>query len=272
MTATSFIGLSPFQWLALVVVCLTLLIIAEAFVGHYRRGFGMRAQYAPLVSGGLLVVTAILAALKPEASEANMALQATGWLAVVGGLVGFGFHHYYGLAKKPGGYKWLLHHLMYSAPPLAPLALTITGVLSLIAARGLAHQSSIGSISLRTALLILIAVSLAGATLQATLLHYRGAFNNPIMFAPLTVPVLAILLAIWMIVSANVVVVSVFAIALWLTFLMGFIGWGMHLRGFGRQMGGLFVTLFNLLEGPAVTAPALFTAFAAVGLIVVYLL
>ena len=37
-------------------------------------------------------------------------------------------------------------------------------------------------------------------------------------------------------------------------------------------IGGLFVTLFNLLEGPAVTSPALFTAFAAVGLIVVYLL
>jgi hypothetical protein len=49
--------------------------------------------------------------------------------------------------------------------------------------------------------------------------------------------------------------------------LTGFVGLGMHLRGFGRQMGGLYVTVFNWLEGPPAWAPALFTGFAAVGLI-----
>ena len=272
MTATPFIGLSPFQWIALVVVYLTLLIIAEAFVGHYRRGFVLRAQYAPLVSGGLLIATASVTIFAPRFSPANVALQLAGWLAIVSGLVGFGFHHYYGIAKKPAGYNWLLHYLMYGAPPLAPLALTITGILAVIGARGLANQSNISGISLRTALLISLAIAIAGATLQATILHYRGAFNNPLMFVPLALPVPAIMLAIFMIVSPNAVVGFLFTIVLWLTFLMGFVGLGMHLRGYGRQMGGLYVTLFNVLEGPAVSAPALFTGFAAVGLVVVYLL
>ena len=60
------------------------------------------------------------------------------WLAIIAGAAGFGFQHYYGMAKRPGGYKWLLHYLMYGAPQLAPLALAATCALALMAARGLA--------------------------------------------------------------------------------------------------------------------------------------
>jgi hypothetical protein len=272
MTGTPFIGLSPFQCIALVIVFLTLLILADAFAGHYRSGFVFRSQYAPFISGGLLVVTALWAAFKPELSFGNLALQVAGWLAIIFGLIGFAFHHYYGIAKRPGGYKWLLHYLMYGAPPLAPLALTITGILALMAARGLAGKVTFGGLDLRTALLALVAVVLVGATLQAALLHYRGAFNNPFMFVPLTVPVIAIGMSIWMLIRPNQILLLVVPILLWLTFLIGFIGLGMHLRGFGRQMGGLYVTVFNWLEGPPAFAPALFTGFAAVGLIAVYFL
>jgi hypothetical protein len=272
MSGTAFIGHSPFQGIALVVAFLTMLILSDAFAGHYRSGFVFRSQYAPFISGGLLVVTALAAGLRPDARSANVAFQVAAWLAIVSGLVGFAFHHYYGIAKKPGGYKWLLHYLMYGAPSLAPLALTVTGMLALIAAHGLANEISIAGVSLRTALLALVAAALAGATLQAAILHYRGAFNNPFMFAPLTVPVLAIVLSILAIVAATEIVILVFTIVLWLTFLIGFVGLGMHLRGFGRQMGGLYVTIFNWLEGPPAFAPALFTGFACVGLIAVYLL
>jgi hypothetical protein len=272
MAATPFIGISPFQWLALVVVFMTLLILADAFAGHYRSGFVFRSQYAPFISGGLLVVTALWAAFKPAASIGNLALQVSGWLAIIFGVIGFAFHHYYGIAKKPGGYSWLLHYLMYSAPPLAPLALTITGMLALMAAGGLAGRVTFAGLDLRAALLLLVALALAGATLQAAILHYRGAFNNPFMFAPLTVPVIAIVMSIWMLIRPNQITLLVVPILLWLTFLIGFIGLGMHLRGFGRQMGGLHVTIFNWLEGPPAFAPALFTGFASVGLIAIYLL
>jgi hypothetical protein len=272
MTGTPFIGLSPFQWIALVVASMTLLILADAFAGHYRSGFVFRSQYAPFISGGLLIVSAVAAIAKPEAAWSNLALRIAGWVALFSGVVGFGFHHYYGIAKKPGGYKWLLHYLMYGAPPVAPLALAITGMLALVAASGLANEISIAGVSLRTALLTLVAVALAGATLQAAILHYRGAFNNPLMFAPLTVPVLAVVMSILMITGPNEIVLLALTILLWLTFLIGFVGLGMHLRGFGRQMGGVYLAIFNWLEGPPAFAPALFTGFAGVGLIAVYLL
>jgi hypothetical protein len=217
-------------------------------------------------------VTALWAAFKPEGSFGNLAFQVAGWLAIVFGLIGFAFHHYYGIAKKPGGYSWLLHYLMYGAPPLAPLALTITGMLALMTARGLAGEVTFAGLDLRAALLTVVVLALAGATLQAAILHYRGAFNNPLMFVPLTVPLIAIGMSIWMLIRPTRIVLLVVPMLLWMTFLMGFVGLGMHLRGFGRQMGGLYLSIFNWLEGPPAFAPAVFTGFAVVGLIAIYFL
>ena len=59
---------------------------------------------------------------------------------------------------------------------------------------------------------------------------------------------------------------------LWATFLVGFVGLGMHLRGLDSMMGGLAVALANVLEGPAMTATSLFSGFAAAGLVALYLL
>lgn len=92
------------------------------------------------------------------------------------------------------------------------------------------------------------------------------------MYAPLTIPVLAIVTSLWMIIAPSDIALLVFSTLLWLTFLIGFVGLGMHLRGFGRQMGGVYVTISNWLEGPPAFAPALFTGFAGVGLIAIYFL
>jgi hypothetical protein len=77
---------------------------------------------------------------------------------------------------------------------------------------------------------------------------------------------------VWAALSPNNTALLTLKLLLWATFLTGFIGLGMHLRGFDRQMGGLYITLFNLLEGPPAFAPMLFAAVAAVGLIAVYML
>jgi hypothetical protein len=249
-----------------------LLLLADAFAGHYRSGFIFRAQYAPFLSGGLLIVASLAACVAPRVAWANAALRASAWLTVASGIVGFGFHHYYGMAKKPGGYKWLLHYLMYGAPQLAPLALAWMGALALIAAHGLTGEASFAGLSLRAALLALTALALAGAILQSAILHYRGAFNNPAMYAPLTAPVLAAIACVWTAIAPSDLALTVLASFLWLTLFIGFVGLGMHLRGMERQMGGLYVTVFNWLEGPPAWAPALFTGFAAVGLVAIKLL
>jgi hypothetical protein len=269
---TPFIGIYPFQWIALIVALLTVLVAADAFAGHYRSGFVFRSQYTPFISAGLLIIAAITASIAPKVSWTNLSLRAAGWLAIIAGAIGLVFHHYYGMAKKPGGYSWFLHYLMYGAPQLAPLALTVTGVLALITARGLARQTSFIGMDLRVALIVFVAIALVGAILQSGILHYRGAFNNPAMYAPFVAPLLAVLASLWIILVPSRLALGSLSVLLWLTFLTGFVGLGMHLRGFSRQMGGLYVTVFNWLEGPPAFAPALFAGFAAVGLITIYFL
>ena len=272
MTGTPFIGLYPFQWIALLAAAMTLALLADAFAGHYRSGFAFRSQYAPFLSGGLLIISAVAASVAPDLGWTKVALRITGWLAVVSGVIGFGFHHYYGMAKKPGSYRWWLHYLMYGAPPLAPLGLMAAGTLALIAARGLAGEANFAGVEIRVWLLGYVAVALTGAILQSGILHYRGAFNNPAMYGPLLAPLITVFACIWMIIAPSSSALRVLAVLLWLTFLTGFIGLGMHLRGMGRQMGGLYVALFNWLEGPPAFAPAIFTILAAIGLVTIHLL
>lgn len=268
----TFLGWNGLHWLSLLAGLMALLVMVDAFVGHYRSGFAVRAQYVPFVVGTLILLASVLTAVIPSHHWVLESLYGTGLLGVVAGVVGAGYHHYYGITSKPGGYGWLLHHLMYHAPPLAPLSLSSVGALAMVAAEGLLGGDTLFGLRLQAVALVVVAVTLVGAALQATLLHYRGAFNNPLMYAPLTTPLLAAAAVPWLIATRGGLAATSVSVLLWATFLVGFVGLGMHLRGFDRMMGGLRVALQNVLEGPAMTAPALFTGFAAAGLAALYLL
>jgi hypothetical protein len=90
MVASLFLGLNPFQWLALILAATTLLIMVDAFVGHYRHSFSYRLQYGPLIAGPLLALPALMTAALPRALWLNQALSLSGWLAVATGFIGFG--------------------------------------------------------------------------------------------------------------------------------------------------------------------------------------
>jgi hypothetical protein len=92
------------------------------------------------------------------------------------------------------------------------------------------------------------------------------------MYAPLTVPVLtAVTLACSAVVPGKLTL-ALATLLLWPTFLIGFVGLGMHLRGFGRQMGGLYLSRFNWLEGPPAFAPGLFAGLSGIGLVATHFL
>lgn len=272
MPKISFIGLHPFQWIALLVALLTLLVLIDAWAGHFRRGFVHFTQYVPFVSGGALIVCSAAAAIAPHTHAIAIALRWAGWLAVATGLIGLCLHHYYGVIRKPGGYRRFLNSVMYGAPPLAPLALAAMGVFALIVSQALLGAADLAGVPIRSALLATIVACLLGAIVQAGVLHFRGAFNNPLMYAPLTIPVLTTLVGIWMMAQPGPAVRVTLGSLFWLTLLTGFVGLGMHLRGFDRQMAGLYVALFNWLQGPPAMAPALFAGLAAIGLVTTGLL
>lgn len=271
-TMNTFAGLTIFQIFALLAAGLTLVLLIDALIGHYRSGFTRIVQFAPFITGGLLILCAVGSAIFPHIEWLVASLRIAAWLLMASGLIGFGFHHYFGMSKKPGGYKWVVHNLMYGAPQLAPLGLSDTGFLALLAAWGMRNDDRFTGMDFHPVLFGFVAVSLLGAILQASILHYRGAFNNPLMYAPLTAPLLAVLASTWLALSPESALArNILTVLLWLTFLIGFVGLGMHLRGQERQMGGLYLWRFNLMEGAPIAAPAFFSGLALTGLAAIYL-
>jgi hypothetical protein len=272
VTARTFLGLDAFQWTALVVVVLSLAVIAEAWIGHYRSGFPLRAQYVPLLSAGYLAVASVSAVAVPTAETVRTALRVAGWTAIVTGVIGVGYHHWYGIVKKAGAYRFLLHYLRHSAPQLAPLTLSAAGVLALVAERGLAGGATLGGVGLPRFVHGLVSVVLVGSLLEVAMLHYRGAFNTPFMYAPFVAPPLAVAAMAWLTIAPGPTAAGIARVLLWLTFITGFVGLGMHLSGLERMMGGLRLWRMNLLQGPPPLAPVVFACFAVVGLAALELL
>jgi len=140
-----------------------------------------------------------------------------------------------------------------------------------VAALGMAERDAFG-FSPQPVLMAVVGIGLLGLIAQTLILHYRGAFNNPAMYLPFTVPILAGLTGISAALIPTPTILTVAALLFWITALVGFVGLGMHLRGFDRQRGGLYVPLFNWLSGPPAVAPGIFSALALIGLAAIHLL
>jgi hypothetical protein len=251
--------------IGLIVLLIAPMTAWESFLGHYRSGFPLKEQYAPLLVALLLTLAAAASLIFPERS--SIALQMAGWTGVISGAVGAAFHHYYGIADKPGGYKWLLHQLMMHAPPLAPLSQAALGGLLILAGRLAGGESSVFGIPITIWMLELCAITIAGAVAQSALLHYRGAYNNILMYLPVTVPLIAAVVLAWQGVAPSRTIERLAASGMWMTFLIGFVGLGMHIRGIDRQMGGFYISMPNLMQGPPLSAPLAFSGFAAAALV-----
>jgi hypothetical protein len=100
---------------------------------------------------------------------------------------------------------------------------------------------------------------------EAGLLHFRGAYHDPFMYLPVTVPPIA----------ATLIGTAAFGRSrarpmtrLWLrlTALLGLAGAGFHAFGVARGMGGWRNWSQNVLNGPPIPAPPSFTGLALAGL------
>ena len=111
----------------------------------------------------------------------------------------------------------------------------------------------------------LAAVGIAGTVAEATLLHFRGAFQNPAMWLPVAVPPVA---AAALAIDAATNRPRTLTVALLsATATIGVLGTALHAYGIQRRMGGWRNWRQNILAGPPLPAPPAFTglAIAAIG-------
>jgi hypothetical protein len=148
----------------------------------------------------------------------------------------------------------------------------LAGVLGVTAERVRDNTPRILGLPAARAMAALSSLGMLGTMGEAGLLHFRGAYHNPAMFLPVTVPPVAAALL-------GNLAIGEHGKARWftrwwlrLTAALGFAGVGFHIFGVARNMGGWRNWRQNVLSGPPIPAPPSFTALALAGLAALSLL
>jgi hypothetical protein len=241
-------------------------VLADSAVEHYRGSFANRAMYTPLVAAALTLGGSLfgVADARPKKHTVRDTIYATAAATGLGGLC----FHAYNILKRPGGLSW--NNVFYAAPIGAPLALALAGLLGRGAERvrdvpPRQRPTVLGMPAGRT-LAAVAAVGLAGTVGEAGLLHFRGAYHDPAMVLPVTVPPVAA--ALLGAAAARPTQRANRLARWWLRFtaLLGLGGVGFHIFGVSRNMGGWRNWSQNVLNGPPLPAPPSFTGLALAGL------
>lgn len=226
---------------------LSLSVLADSAMEHYRGGFHNPAMTLPLVASALTL--GIDASGAGRAGSRNLGHSG----AMMIGLTGLGFHAY-NILKRPHGLSF--NNLFYGAPAGAPAALVLAGALGGAADR-------VDQVPARM-VAGLVALGIAGSVGEAGLLHFRGAFQNPAMWLPVTIPPLGALSLAFD--SATGMARGHTVALLGATALVGMAGAAFHAYGVSRAMGGWRNWRQNLLAGPPLPAPPTFAGLAIAGL------
>lgn len=240
-------------------------VLADSAVEHYRGSFENKAMFTPLVISalGLAVSAHGTADNRPDAHRLRGTVYAAAALA---GVAGTGFH-VYNVLKRPGRLSW--QNLFYGAPLGAPMAILLSGLLGVYSERLRDHRGvtpKVFGLPAGRALAALTGAGLLGTAGEAGLLHFRGAYHNPFMFAPVTIP--PITAGLMGTVAAGPPGRDRWMTRWWLrlTTLLGFVGVGFHAYGVSRNMGGWRNWRQTVLNGPPLPAPPSFTGLALAGL------
>ena len=188
-------------------------------------------------------------------------------LAAATGLVGTGFH-FYNVGKKIGGFSW--QNLFYGAPLGAPMAILLAGLTGFCSERVRENQPGsrpeIFGLPAGRSMAVIAGAGLLGTTGEAGLLHFRGAFHNPFMLLPVTLPPVG---AVLLFTAAGRGPARKHPLTRWwmgLLAAMGFAGVAFHAYGVSRSMGGWRNWSQNILNGPPLPAPPSFTGLALAAL------
>ncbi len=248
---------------------LSLSVLADSGIEHYRGMFHNRAMFLPLATAAATLASS-LHGMGERTGEPHRVRHAIAATAATVGTIGGGFH-LYNVTKRAGGVSW--HNLFYGAPLGAPYSLILAGIMGTAAEH--ARHSRFGPLRLfglraGPALSAITAVGLAGTIAEVALLHFRGAFQDPFMYLPVTIPPMTAALMAKTAVEADGRTTPrwprLTRAMLWITAALGFGGAGFHCFGVARNMGGWRNWSQNVLAGPPIPAPPAFTALAFAGL------
>lgn len=263
---------------------------------HYRGSYGQRIMYTPIILSVALMLAGAWAVFNRWA--ARTVLRLISLLSIVDGVLGF-YYHIRGVARKPGGWRIPIFNVIMGPPVFAPLLFSTVGFLGLVTSflrredaptvagpvlpgggkkqpnnllsKVLTHESLLFAQDVREGrfqriLGVVAALSALFSWIESLYSHYKNNFSYRIQWSPILVGpplVIAGIASVW----SRTVARTLLPLTSLLALLNGAIGFFYHLRGVVRRPGGLKKPFYNVLYGPPIFAPLLFSASGFIGLL-----
>ncbi|HTI13758.1 MAG TPA: hypothetical protein VL461_04185 [Dictyobacter sp.] len=117
---------------------------------------------------------------------------------------------------------------------------------------------------------LLTAVSGLLTGLEISYEHLRGSYGQRIMYTPVILGLALFIAGVWGAFNAWAARV-ILRIVSFLTLLDGLVGFYYHIRGIQRKPGGWRLPIVNIMMGPPISAPLLFSSIGILGVIASWL-
>ena len=282
--------------LALVAGLSSVLSGLEVVSEHYRGSYSQRIMYSPVILSPLLLLAGVREAAVPKGGRALLPLVSLA--TIVDGGVGFAFH-VRGVHRKPGGWRIPVSDVIMGPPIFAPLLFAVSGYLGLTAsmlrreedtAQEVPRPSSrehlpglrslpgsleewVGALErdaregrLQQQFAAAAAISSVFSGVEALYSHYKNNFQYKVQWTPILLTPLVTAAGLGAVWHRGIARTALPAMSL-LALLDGLVGSFYHARGLRRRPGGLKMPLYNLMYGPPLFAPMLFSASGFLGLL-----
>lgn len=265
--------------LALVAAVSSFVSGLEVSYEHYKGSYGNRMMYTPVVLSGLLTGAAIAGIFSTKAARGILRWISAATLA--DGVIGFGFH-IRGIQRKPGGWRLPLTNIIMGPPLFAPVLFGTAAYLGFIASylrpeesSPLAQRAGTGYIGWRRELnegqfqkhmSAVAAVWTLCSGAEAWYSHYKSRFRIWAQWTPVILSPIQFAACVGSIYSKGVAQKLLPASSA-ITMANGAMGFFYHARGIKRRSGGLKHWLYNVLYGPPIFAPLLFSACGLLGVL-----
>jgi hypothetical protein len=268
--------------MALVTAASSFISGLEVSYEHYKGSYSNPIMYTPVVLSGALTAASVAAVFSRRA--AVTVLRWTAAITLADGVIGFGFH-IRGIARKPGGWRIPMVNIVMGPPIFAPLLFGTAAYLGLLASylrpeeaaparMGLPVRSpykkgwrrNIHYGNFQKQLCFVSALWAVFSGFEAWYSHYKSRFRiwaqwTPVLLAPIQAA--SCVAAMVHEGSARKILPATSALAA----VNGAVGFGYHARGILRRPGGRKTWLYNILYGPPIFAPLLFSACGMLGLL-----
>ena len=270
---------------------MSLLVFATSVVSglevgyeHYRGSYSNPVMYTPVALSAVLSCAGVAGFFSRRA--ATTFLRYSSAVTLVDGVVGF-FFHVRGVARKPGGWRLPITNIVMGPPLFAPLLFGTSAYLGFLASylqreedagtQALAEEASsrlrtmdfredirIGRFQKHLCVVTAIGTLCSGS--EAWYSHYKNNFSKRVQWSPVILTPLLMGAALGAVKSERIANTAL-PLASAAAMLNGMVGTYYHVRGILNRSGGAKKPLYNILYGPPIFAPMLFSACGLLGML-----